>query len=277
MKFVFIGGNGRSGTSMLQDLLCRHPEIAGGPEFTFTKHILLLHKQMTKEKFLERNAGYYDKTALDEQFRSFYRSFFETLEQKHPTAAYVSEKTPDNIDVLSDLLTLFPESKFIFVYRDGRDVVLSNRTVFQRAPEQFDPSHFTLERLSKRWKETIDLRRNVPAELNERIFDVRYEELVRSPEKVLGNIETFLSLSASIDPHSGDLKANTIHVDDVWYTKEQREQSVSTQHVGKWKTGLNIMERWTVQAYMAHHLDLMGYPTPAWARAIHRTFRKSSD
>ena len=277
MKFLFIGGNGRSGTSMLQDLLCRHPKIAGGPEFTFTKPLLQLHRQMAKDKFLERNKGYYNRDVLDARFRSFYETYFDALAKEHPNASYLSEKTPDNIDVMVDLLTLFPEARFLFVYRDGRDVVLSNRNVYQRAPEQLDPSHFTLARLSKRWKETIDLRRKVPASLNDRILDVRYEDLVSQPETVLRSIESFLGLGAGIDPASGDPTANTIHVDDVWYTQEQREQAVTTQRIGKWKTDLGWFERITLQASMAHHLDLMGYETPAWAKTFHRTFRKSED
>lgn len=55
MKFVFIGGCGRSGSSLLQDLLYRHPEIAGGPEFNFTARILQLHGNMQKPFYLKRN------------------------------------------------------------------------------------------------------------------------------------------------------------------------------------------------------------------------------
>ena len=136
MKFLFIGGAGRSGTSMVQDLMCKHPSINGGPEFNFTKGIMNLHRGMRTPFFLDRNKQYYTESFLDESFQSFYEGFFHGLDRD--ATGYISEKTPDNIDVIEDLLRLFPDSKFVFVYRDGRDVVLSNRKVAKRAAGKID-------------------------------------------------------------------------------------------------------------------------------------------
>jgi len=104
MKFVFIGGCGRSGSSLLQDLLCRHPEIAGGPEFNFTAKILQLHGNMQKPFYLKRNEEFYIQEELDSRVQEFYRSFFQRIQNEKPEANWISEKTPDNIDVSTELL-----------------------------------------------------------------------------------------------------------------------------------------------------------------------------
>lgn len=274
MRYLFIGGAGRSGTSMVQDLVCKHPKINGGPEFNFSKSILTLQRGMRSSFYLNRNQSYYTEQSLDDAFREFYDSFFESYRSE--AGAYISEKTPDNIDVIEDLLRLYPDSKFVYVYRDGRDVVLSNRKVATRAAGKIDPSHFKLSRLSHRWKAVVDIRRSISESYESRVFDLRYEDLVSEPEKQMRSLQEFLELDSPFDLN-GPSSGNTIHVDDVWYTSEQRDQALSGQHVGKWKKGLSLFERIYLQIRMAHHLDIMGYSVPGWALRIHRTFRKPID
>ena len=45
-KFIFVGGAGRSGTTMVQNVLDSHPDIIGGPQFRNIPDIIDLRKKL---------------------------------------------------------------------------------------------------------------------------------------------------------------------------------------------------------------------------------------
>ncbi len=82
IKFIFVGGCGRSGTTLVQKLLVSHSKIQGGREFGYSIDIFKLYKRMKDEFYLDipplRGAFYYTtKEKLVNQYKSFYESFFE--------------------------------------------------------------------------------------------------------------------------------------------------------------------------------------------------------
>jgi hypothetical protein len=136
----------------------------------------------------------------------------------------VGDKTPihDN-EVVREIAEILPEAKVVHIIRDGRDVAVSqmhhiwNRTRparegggltpeeefkrdrYREDPEKFlasGESIFTEERLTaaaREWNEKVGATRKLgPEVLRERYLEVRYEQMLQSPEEEAAKVFGFL-------------------------------------------------------------------------------------
>lgn len=124
MPLIFIGGMPRSGTTLLRVLLDAHPEIRCGEETRLVPRILSLKQSWVKApievKRLEE-AGITGEV-LDSAVGSF---ILELIVRHGKPAPRLCNKDPFTIRSAVYLQYLFPNSKFIFMIRDGRAVVHS--------------------------------------------------------------------------------------------------------------------------------------------------------
>jgi len=134
MRKLFIVGCPRSGTTMVQQALNRHSSITIPPETKFffsylgqSRRQQLRHLQRLRSDLgipLD-DPGKRIRSAEDARraYDEMARLYLERLGKSH--ARYFGDKTPEHTGQLGRILSLFPDSKIIFVYRDGRDVALS--------------------------------------------------------------------------------------------------------------------------------------------------------
>jgi hypothetical protein len=97
------------------------------------------------------------------------------------------DKTPGYVMHMALIARLFPESRFVHVVRDGRDVALSYlRTDF--GPENLSEGALY-------WKRRVCRGRAAGAVLgSDRYMEMRYEDLVQDPEQVLRGVSTFIGI-----------------------------------------------------------------------------------
>jgi hypothetical protein len=101
------------------------------------------------------------------------------------------DKTPRYIIHIDVLNKLFPQSRFIHVIRDGRDVALSLMR------QWFGPDGFCSA--LRFWKENLVIGRKMLAMLpEERVLEVRLEELAMSPATTLKSVCEFAELTYDI-------------------------------------------------------------------------------
>lgn len=278
MRFIFVGGCGRSGTTLIQKLLSSHSKIAGGPEFDHTRDLFHLYQKMVTPAALKIQSYYYDKAKVTKSYQSFYKSFFIDLASRKPDAIYVSEKTPTNIQVADTLLNVFPDSLFINVVRDGRDVLLSHRDVNRRYRENghaVSRSDWALPIICRLWNSAVDkyfkLLKN--PDFSKRILTVKFEDLAANPGSELARLFGFLGLDLEehlLHPEKITEKHTGAVVNDLWYTQDMYRQGFNSQKIGRWKKELEAQGRILASLWMAENLNKLGYElNPFYLRTSH--------
>ena len=94
------------------------------------------------------------------------------------------EKSPNNSEHIDSLAELFPTSKFVHIIRDGRDCSASTNR------RQFRNPNLAIFR----WRLIVSEARRQGSKLNERYFELKYEDLTSSPEYWMRQICRFLEL-----------------------------------------------------------------------------------
>jgi hypothetical protein len=108
------------------------------------------------------------------------------------------EKTPDHWAVTPQLLTLFPDSRVVWVVRDGRDTMLSLMNVPWRA-------HSNLALHALKWQRMMARMLDYERQFPERILRLKFEELVRNPQAETERVCRFIG----VDFEAGQLDVST--------------------------------------------------------------------
>lgn len=187
---VFIAGMPRSGTSLVDRIIDAHPEAIGVGELD------------SIERFAIRLAAEYDPTkpapdcfgqVQEQQWSEAAESYIGQLRAITPsTAERIVNKALGNNKLVGLIAQLFPRTRVIHVIRDPRDVAVScfmggfNHAVhpWTTRIDWCLAAWQQSTRLMNHWKETLD----IP------ILDVRYEDLVRHPSKLMPRIVEFIGL-----------------------------------------------------------------------------------
>jgi hypothetical protein len=195
----FIVGVARSGTTLLRFMLDAHSELTIPPETGFLPTVA--HLGPEREAFFATVTGFeswpdfhLDAALLRERLallapftvpaalRAFYRLYAERFGKPR-----WGDKTPSYGLHAEAIGALLPEARFVHIIRDGRDVALSVR------PLWFAPGP-TLEDAARDWAERVQKTRAECARAGHAI-EVRYEDLVTSPEATLRRVCAFLDLA----------------------------------------------------------------------------------
>ena len=111
---IILLGTHRSGTTFLGSVLQQHPDVAYWEE---PRHVWVWHNANTPDDHLSANH------ARPEVINHIHRAFRDHIhEQNKPRFA---EKTPSNCLRLDFINAVFPDARYIHIYRDGRAVVRS--------------------------------------------------------------------------------------------------------------------------------------------------------
>ena len=224
--FVFIVGKGRSGTTLVRAMLTSHPRLAIPPETHFIVPLAddrrvvggsgevdvdaLLKRLNSSPGFrrMEIDTGEIRQSLVSagsQDYSQAIRTIFSFYARKAFKERY-GDKSPGQVLHIERLAAMFPESVFIHVVRDGRNVLLSNLET------SFGPTDVVQGAVV--WKRLVrDGRRAGRAIGASRYCEVRYEDLVSNPEEEIRRLSAFCRLE--YDPSmmryfekAGDLGVN---------------------------------------------------------------------
>src|SRR5215472_2420985 len=201
-----IVGCPRSGTSLLAVMLDSHPQLAVPPETSFIGAVVRLYgaaadvrraffDTVTTDRIavsnwsdfgldpdvFRRRLDAIEPFTVSAGLRAFYAMYAESEGKPR-----FGEKTPGYVFLMPEIAALMPETCFIHVIRDPGDTALSWRKTW------FAPSQ-DLRVLGDEWRKHVEAGRHAAA-LVRRYLEVRFEELVRQPERELRRLCDYLAL-----------------------------------------------------------------------------------
>jgi protein-tyrosine sulfotransferase len=253
---VFIGGCGRSGTTLFKELLNRHSDCACGPETSlyglpFQIDNIAVPWGIDRAKLEQMQST----SANLIEFADRFATDFLSQEGK---SRWV-EKTPNNVRVIDRLLTWYPRSKFIHVIRDGRDVMCSlrNHPRERVIKGRIVPvsTENPPEKSANRWLE--DTIRGLAFRDHPRCLEVRYESLVQDPERELRRVCAFIN----VPYEQSMLEPDQVEPERVGQNMNNAMASspISSKSVGRWRSNLSESERAVFVNIAGELLITLGY------------------
>ncbi len=267
----FIFGHARSGTTLLTRLIRLHSEVhCNYQAHFFTRRPLLksLVNTPEAEEWLTRrsnrwNHGHDLSAVMLRAAADFVMEREAVVEHKR----IVGDKSPlSNIhgQAVREMASLYPDAKLIYIIRDGRDVLISERfrnfveeskflsgedrrtmEALRTEPEAFSSgkrSLFTpafIRRMATSWATDVSV---VEAE-GKRLFPLgfltlRYEDLLREPFEEMSKVWRFLGVKRIATGLAKDVQAEMAsNPDEEW--QERRNEDIASfltkGHAGNWR------------------------------------------
>lgn len=270
---IFIVGCPRSGTSKLASILNRHSKISSSSETHFfdiiskknfkwqtldessfnkileesrIKDFIELGKINSKELKSEFISS---KKSKKDLFNIFCKSFLKGQEKSR-----ICETTPQHIFHLKEILEIFPEAKFIMVYRDGRDTVSSLLKMPWRPKGVLNNAKF--------WIDYIDYGMQLEKTIsNKNLISVNYENLMEDTELLCSRICEFLQESYEGNMVNGVDQGEALYADWEASWKHKSQESIDASRIGSWQRELAEDDQKILEHILFPYLKKLGYET----------------
>ncbi|MFT6882558.1 MAG: protein-tyrosine sulfotransferase [Marinoscillum sp.] len=269
----FIFGSGRNGSTMLNRMLNGHGELflpseqyfLGNSIIKFKLYNFLIWRDLVKiitGELLPSTGSHTWDFGPDEVFQALNESSDKSLQQLIDTIYRVygnksqsfskwGDTTPLNTFYIPEIYSVFPRAKYIFLVRDGRDVVASYKKGGEYLGKLSDPII-----AANHWMNSIE-KYDWLAKRNE-VKCVQYEDLVHDPIKILSEICHFLGV---------DFQESML---DFYKEKPKNELYAEPQHanlgkpvfassIGNYMSSLEGQELSTVEKIINVGLDRFKY------------------
>jgi hypothetical protein len=194
------------------------------------------------------------------QIRQLALGLYESLA---PTEAYFLDKTPRYHLVVDEVIDLFPEAKFIFLWRNPLAVIASITETFGRG--RWNVHYYTPDLV-----QGLDRLLNACESLGDGACAIRFEDLVSDPEPELRKVCSYLDLP--FDAHMADgFSEVRPRRGDLWGI--ERYGSLSEEPLDKWRRTLAgpVRKAWS-RRYLSwlgpRRLALMGYDPQQLSREL---------
>lgn len=212
-EIFFVRGFQRSGTNWISNLLNLHPDISCTGEFHL-KHFYTAYRQM-----LDRKHGLLKQkpVILERYFEQFISQLIREHNKGKPKV--VGDRTPMALNEL-----LLPNKKYIHIYRDGRDILISWTYHLFRIDHKFgqameykkeifknDPNHFEIHKnelmnnhwvnkIATSWNNRILLDHEVINNKEKhgiKVLSIKYEDLLQNTDTLRNQMYSFLGVPES--------------------------------------------------------------------------------
>ena len=275
MQSIFMVGEQRSGSNLLRLILNESPDIAAPhPPHILQRFMPLLpvygdldndkkFKKLVSDvcRLVELNPVPWEKVKLDKKvifkrckvrsLTAVYGAIMDLYAEAHNANAWVC-KSMQNIFWANEINIYFNSPKYIYLYRDPRDVTLS----FTKAVIGDKHPYF----IAKQWNE---LQKACIAQMNwqwtESIFPLSYENLLENPEDVVKELCRFLGISFSNDMlnfHTSKEAERSAKSSSLW---ENLSNPIKANNSKKFLNELSSEEIKIIESITGEVMDTLGY------------------
>lgn len=237
---LFVVSSERSGTTVLSLMLAHHPELAWAGELDYA-----VTRLPDGGGFPDVDA-YCDDILADRMFYSLGLSVDRRLSYPELVRSFLEQRRMEQgkrlvgATVHTDfhkLPRLFRDATYVHLVRDGRDVASSCIRMGWAGNMWTAPERWI--RAEEQWAQ---LSKGLPAE---RSLVVRYEDLIRHPERTLGRIVATVGLA--------------FHPEMLRYSERSTYEPPDRSLVHRWKRDLSAREVRLVEARIGEMLRERGY------------------
>lgn len=220
---AFLGGHPRSGTTLAEQVLGAHPQVAAVDEPHLFQRVLLteLHKL---------------SLLSSARLNVIRRLYVKALQQEFGTGAegrLLLEKNPSLTAALPIWLRVFPDLRVVIALRDPRDVVLS--CYFQNLPLNVANANFlSLERAARHYASLMEVWQKVRQWEGFNWIETRYEDMVSNPEKEGRRLTEFLGLTWTPEQLKFYEHCQTQRLHSPTY--HEVTQPIHARPVGRWRS-----------------------------------------
>lgn len=260
---VFIVGCGRSGTSVLLQAIGKHPHVISFPgEAPFLSYIggnaNLFHAEKSKffcatlkinlTDFHEALAklGYETTGGANYALKQIIKSMWQ--EKNIAIKTHWSAKTFPPDEAASGLIKVYPNAKFIYIVRNGIDVVHSMTKFHGFKDNEFEAHCHT-------WNNSVIKYRYLTH--HETALFVKHEDLISNPETFFNEIFSFIGLNFA--PRCINFVKNTIVHPLDQPTQVQAEASQLFKHRANPFTNWKTNQREIFMSICSESMQELGY------------------
>jgi LPS sulfotransferase NodH len=268
----FIFGHARSGTTLLVRLVRLHPEVHCNYQahfFSRRPFLKSLVNTVEAEEWLTRKSNRWNEGRdLSPVMLRAAADFVMEREAAREGKRIVGDKSPLSTihgEAVRELATIYPDAKLMYLVRDGRDVLISER--FRNFVEESrflsrddkrilgefrrDPTAFTtgkrslfseqfIRRMAKGWVADVSEVETEGTRLyGERFLTLRYEDLLREPLEALSRVWQFLGAGGNSKSLEKDVEAEMAsNPDEEWQSRRNEDIAsfLSKGQSGNWRS-----------------------------------------
>ena len=266
----FIFGHARSGTTLLMRLLRLHPEVHCNYQgHFFTRQPLLksLVDTPEAEEWLARKSNRWNRGRdLSPLVLRAAADFIMERDAAKQGKRIVGDKSPSSTihgQAVRDMYSLYPDAKLIYIVRDGRDVLVSERfrnlveeSRFLKAEDKQiveglreDPGQFTngtrsiftesvIRRVSTGWVKNVQEIGDEGRRLfGKNYYSLKYEDVLDRPFEEMQRLWNFLGVQAAQSLEDSIINEMVSNPDEEWQSKRNEDIAsfLSKGQAGNWQ------------------------------------------
>lgn len=280
IPFFFIVGRGRSGTTLLQNVLDANDSVLLPLESFLI--ISLKNKFFNTKKWTEKKIDAFIAAVYKEPLfvaywdisRESLRNYLQSLPKKELTFSLlckevylqfpsvfpkksikiIGDKNPPYSLFMEELITVFPEAKFIHLLRDYRNQIVSAR------------KHFTLQNvalLAYKWEihnRAIDKQKQKNPSA---FYTLKYEDFTADPEKYTREMCSFLGISYQAEMLQFHKKTTTYFETEKFgfdVIHPHLLEPIANKNTSAWQKEFTEKEKETIDYIAGDYAAKYGYP-----------------
>ncbi len=249
---IFICGMPRSGTTLTEQMLSRHPEVQAGGEMSAALVALQQNQRLGQALGDELE----DDDVIADDFKRLGEDYVSAVRAEGIRSTFFTDKMPANHRNIGLLALALPRAKFLIMRRHPLDCLLSNyfQHFGQNQPFSSDFENMAVF-FAQYYKDVAKWTDAFPDQVRE----VYYEKVVDATEEEIRNILDFVGLEwneSVLDHEASSHRVNTASIAQVRepiYSRSVARWQKYEDHIGPLKDLLNehapgALDEWKVMS-----------------------------